>query len=902
MARDRPYLFSLNGGEVSTDALGRVDLKRMAITAQVMTNWFPRVIGPMQFRPGLGYGGTTPSNAKARDIPFVFSADDTALIELSDEAMQIVIAGTTLARVAVSTVVTNGDFSSATGWTLTTTINGVATISGGVLTLRTPTRGGTNLARRSVTVAGADLNKEHGLRIVVTRGPVTFRCGSTAGGDEYIRETELNTGTYSLTLTPTGDFFVQFSAKSEINRIVDSITIEAAGNVTLPAPWAEDDLRYLRWAQSGDVVFVTNTLTTYPPMRIERRSARAWGISDYEFTDGPFKEKSAVATRLRVNAQNGNTTMESDKPFFRAEHVGQIFRVFSTETSCTNSLGGDDEYGDTLRVIGFGDTQRNITYGVTGTWTGTLTIQTSYDEGENWVRWRQVTINTFNTAAGPSDVPVLLRWGFLGNDHISGSATVTLRYTDGGGGGWGVVRVTSIDNTQQAQVEVLSRIHATVYSRDWEECRYSDLSGWPSVVELFEGRLWFLNKDKLCGTISDNFSSFDLEEEGDSGPIIRSIANGPVNKGLWMLGLARLVMGTIGAEPVGRSSSFDEPITPENFSIKDASTQGSADVAAVKIDRSGIFIQRSGKRAYLVAFSIDDQDYSSDDISKYNPDILEATVVGIAVQRQPDTRVWFWLDDGTAAMLVLEKKEDVIAWCRFTTDGIIEDISVLPNVEADDVYMIVQRDVGGVVRYREKLAYDTQAEGGDENYMADSYVTQALVASSVMTNLTHLIGQDVVVWINENPILAAVDSEGLQEAMTFTVDGVGQINLGQAYTGTAVAGLPYIGQWQSSKLAYAAMAGTAISQKKQVLGVQPVLANTHSKGIRFGQTFTKMVGLPEKYREVATGSAVLEEWDDDQFAIPGEWSNDARVCIEAKSPMPAKVLAMVLKMETHENG
>ncbi len=186
--------------------------------------------------------------------------------------------------------------------------------------------------------------------------------------------------------------------------------------------------------------------------------------------------------------------------------------------------------------------------------------------------------------------------------------------------------------------------------------------------------------------------------------------------------------------------------------------------------------------------------------------------------------------------------------------------------------------------------------------MADSYVTQNLVASSVMTGLTHLVAKDVVVWVNGAPILAAADAEGLQAARTFTVDGAGQIALDQAYTGLAIAGLAYTGQWQSSKLAYAAAAGTAISQKKQVLGVQPVLLKTHNKGVRFGQDFTSMVGLPEKYREIDVGASVLDDWDDDQIALPGEWNNDARVCVEAHAPMPAQVLALVLKIEAHENG
>mgnify|MGYP007122135195 CR=1 FL=1 len=67
---------------------------------------------------------------------------------------------------------------------------------------------GTNYAIRDqqVTVGGADLNKEHALRIVIQRGPVTLKIGSTSGGAEYMQATLLP-GYHSLAFTPTGNLY-----------------------------------------------------------------------------------------------------------------------------------------------------------------------------------------------------------------------------------------------------------------------------------------------------------------------------------------------------------------------------------------------------------------------------------------------------------------------------------------------------------------------------------------------------------------------------------------------------------------------------------------------------------------------------------------------------------------------
>jgi len=487
----------------------------------------------------------------------------------------------------------------------------------------------------------------------------------------------------------------------------------------------------------------------------------------------------------------------------------------------------------------------------------------------------------------------LCRLGFNSDDYTSGTAVITATYL-GGGGGDGYVLITGINSPTSAGYEVMSRIHADEVANDWSEGQFSTLRGWPSAVALFEGRLWWGGADKLFGSVSDGFDSFDLEQDGDSGPVIRSVATGAVNAVNWILGLARLCIGTSGAEPVGRSSSFDEPMTPSNFSIKDASTQGSADVQAIKIDRSAVFVQRSGKRAYDLSYTIDAQDYSSSEISRFHPTVLSAGVKLLAVQRQPDTRIWFVLNDGTCAMLTYERSEDVLSWFTFQTDGLIEDVAILPNVEDDDVFMVVARTVSGATRrYVERLAYDTQAQGGIHNYMADSYVTRTLVASDTVTGLSHLEGAQVVVWAAGQ---AVMDGD---EPATFIVSS-GQITLPEPVSGTVVAGLAYDWQWRSAKLAYGVRDGAPLSRRKTLRDVAPILYRTHIRGIRAGQTFDAMDYLPLSFAgETLDANTVLETYDAQSYCIPGTWDTDTRLCLAGQAPLPCTVLSLSLTMEAN---
>ena len=903
--RDKSYLFALNGGEVSPLAMGRVDLARMRISGETCLNIIPRVIGPIQARPGTAYLGTTDGSGIARNLPFIFSATDTAKIELSDLKIRVWVDDALISRASVSTVVTNGDFASSTGWTLTATGTGVADINStnaGALTLQTPGRGDTVLAKRSGSVSAPDQNVEHAVEIDVTQGPVRFRLGTTNGGQELLTEVELATGFHSLAFTPTsGTYYIQFSAESEHEIIVADASIAASGTMELTTLWAEADLFTLRYDQSGDVMYITSSAGTYAPKKLIRYGTTSWSLVDYLFTDGPFRGKTADVS-LTPSVRNGNGTLTASAAFFDSNHVGSVFRITHSRTTVSSVLTGDDRYTDTIRVTGntFYDTtgngtnneteERDVVYTITGTWVGEITLQVSYDDGATWTGLVDDTVNVSETRTpGYANSDALVRAGFVGNSYTSGSATVTLTYQ--GGGGDGYILITAVASATSASYIVKKRLHAAETTNEWAEGRFNAFRGWPTAFGLFEGRAWWGGNDRICGSVSDGFESFDEEEDTDAGPILRAVATGAVNSIRWILGLSRLCIGTSGSEPVGRSSSFDEPVTPSNFSLKDASTQGSADVQAIKVDKSAIYVQRSAKRAYLLNYSIEGQDYGSTEVSRYHPTILEAGVKIMAVQRQPDTRVWFVLDDGTAAVMLFEPQEDVLSWFRLTTDGTIEDVIVLPNTSDDDVHFVVNRTIGGsTVRYQERLAYDHQAQGGTTNYMADSYVTTTLSASDTFTGLDHLDGEDVVVWVDGAPIMND------DVPATYTVAS-GSITLDQAYSATAIAGLAYTWQWQSAKLAYGVQDGNPISRRKKVSQLGPVLYKTHIRGIQYGYDFDNMTYLPlvsNVTGAVETTSKLYDTYDPDHQALPGVWNTDARVCLQGVAPLPCTILALSL--------
>src|SRR5262249_31994842 len=148
--------------------------------------------------------------------------------------------------------------------------------------------GGLAQILQTVNVAPADRGTEHGIRIVVTAGPVTFRVGSTAGASDLIAQTVLDTGTHSLSCTPTtATFIIAIESTDQWSKAVTQCAIEPAGIVSLPTPWGEADLANIRYDQSGDVVYVA--CYGQPQQLIERRGARpgarGWSVVRYRVDD-----------------------------------------------------------------------------------------------------------------------------------------------------------------------------------------------------------------------------------------------------------------------------------------------------------------------------------------------------------------------------------------------------------------------------------------------------------------------------------------------------------------------------------------------------------------------------------------------------------------------------------------
>jgi hypothetical protein len=931
----------MNRGIVDDRALARTDIKRIALAASIQTNWMARTLGSMILRPGLEK--IIESLGRAKHVPFVFATKDIAALEISAGKFRVLTNSEGLVtRPTNNTSIANGTFeTNLTSWTDSDeggATSAQKTVDGkGVMSLigtrfnaairdqevfvtdglSSPGKVVNNeskvYGRKSYITSGDQMMRvsqgsvagvhQHAIRVVVQRGPVTMSIGASLGGQDYIRESSLDEGVHSIAFTPRGNFFVRFLNRDEIDVTVDEVSIEGPGAMEIPVPYREEDISKIRWAQSGDVVYLA--CEGYQQYKVQRRGTKSWSVVKYLTTDGPFRVINVSSTTLTSDALSGEATITASQNVFNSDHIGALFRLRSVGQKVTAAITAEAQWSDSIRVVGVGNS-RIFDVDITGTWVATVTLQRSIDDEGSWVDVTTWTTNQNTTHNdGLDDTIAFYRIGVDTGDFTSGTANVTLEWD--GGGSLGVVRMHTYTSPTSMGGSIVKRMGNTTGTPDWYEGVWSESRGWPTSTTLYEGRLWWFGRDWIIGSVTDAFRSFDDELTGNSAPLIRTLGQGPVDVINWGIGLQRLIIGTEGAEISIRSDAFDKPISVDEFNLKEASTLGTGAIKPVKVDSRGLFVDRSLYRLYELEYTFDNNDYGATDLSLLVPDIGSPGFIHIEVQRKPDTRIHGIRSDGTAAVLVYDPAEEVRAWIPVETgdadgiDGVITDCITFPDKEEDRVYYQVLRVVDGQKKhFLEKWAKESECVGGDINKQADCFTEFNYDRPrSTIDDIPHLNGQTVVIWADGRCL---DDASGDIQTFTVSNGSVTPTDGGAATTVTnGVVGIQYTSTFKSAKLPYGASLGTTLTQRQQIEKIGLELINVHHKGLQFGRDASNLDTLPQVIDGAAVADdTVHEHLSEPEITFPGELNTNARLFLIGKAPRPCTVLASVLHMDTSE--
>ena len=888
--RKHELVYALNAGGVDPQAVARVDLEKMRLAGEhPVDNLMPLVLGPATLSPGSQNLARITADAETRMVRFSRSVGNSYMLLLSPSEMRVVLDDAVQQVPSVATLINSGSWSNVS--------TSPATATGGATLTFAATRTASARLRQTVGVATGDQVKTNILRVVVSAGPVFLRVGTTAGGFELLADAELDTGTHKIGIYPgsgTGTIYVEVRADDDVARSVSQIQFESAliggtGDLVLPTPWSTiAAIEAMRAWQSIDVLFCGDGATQQ--RRIEHRGALSWGISLYKTDDGPFVGGSSRVS-MTPSAQTGNTVITSSEGFFSTRHEGALFEITQRGKVVTSTFNAVNQTSDYVTIIGVDAGRYFHRTGVGTAFVGTIVIERSFDASDpvSWTTFETYVDGAVSFAKTQVDDTLdnmTVHYRYRVSAYTSGSAVMTLEYDSGVQ--VGRARLLSQINATSINCEVLVPFGNTGSSRSWRIGEWSTDRGWPRIPVIHDGRLHWFRDDTDYASKPDDYTFFDDSFEGDSMPLARSVGTGGEEGVVWALSMDRLIVGTPAFEAVITASELDEPLTPTAYTVRKPSRRGCADIQAVGHDDGVFFVQRSGRRVYELSAAEGSSRLRSQDISRLNPTAFASGVVDIAVQQQPDTRLYSVMDDGSLVITTFERDDKVIAvTTRTIAGGLVEDVEIIPNIQQDDVYLIVNRSGA---RYLEKFAPEREQIAVSTCALLDGHKVLTGSVSSI-TGATHFAGETVQVW-----------ADGARRS-DVTIDGSGNAALGATYA-RVVYGKRYYGSFNSVKLAYAAGLGSAVGQTKMVRGVGLILRDSCLDGVRVGPDANYLDPMPDYVNgALRTANQFFTHYDADVMPINSDWTPDARIYVQIDSAEgPCTLQAIVLDIETHDGA
>ncbi len=709
-----------NRGEVSKEAFAREDVKPIDNSCELLENFQAERLGPAMYRPGTELIDIVIDNEPIL-VEFITEIADPLLLIFGLGAgtptMKVLRADALIARTSVTSAMQNQLFSTGFAggeWVDADEGSAASTIGSGIL-VQTGT--GTDSAKVYQTLDSTETGELHGFEIRVVKGTVLFQMGTTGVDSADLFEGKIGIGIHHIEVTPDAALTVTISNDAKIVSHVTScellgnettvIALEDALDASILTSADYAKLKSLRVAQSADVMYFTSK--HFLPFKVTRWNATSYSLERYENVFGPYEFINVSSVTMNPTAPlDGDMEVVASKQFFDSNSTfgfakGTLIKLAVTGQAQTAT--GSDSNVETagVFVFGSGDARKfTIDIDTTSAYTE-VRLEKSFDE----ITWQLVKSYTSGSDVvaevyddGLDAAEIYYR---LQVQDIGGASTITLTITYSYGTLEAQGRIHTLNSVTSVDVGWYVDLTIDQTTRDWYIGSWGGKREFPSAIAFYEGRLWFAGGNKIWGSETDFYTSFDRTIEGASASIQRTIGFGSAEEILWLAPAARLVAGLATGEVDIKSTSFGEILTPLNTNLKLGSDLGVAAVEPILLDGELLFIQRGGNKLVGLDFGGGEK-HTVIDFNTLNTTILNPIVSRMSYARNPETRIFIVLEDGKMRVMLRDPIGDVLGWFRYEIQRVIGtgrfadsvlDVAVLPGVSGieDQIYIAV--DVPG---------------------------------------------------------------------------------------------------------------------------------------------------------------------------------------------------------------
>lgn len=588
--------------------------------------------------------------------------------------------------------------------------------------------------------------------IVRPHGAITRRPGSDFVGEVEDRTVEhrLIPFVYSVETS----YMLVFGPLT-MQVVVDGEFLEDGfgARVEISTPYTEDDIKTLRFAQSGNRMYLAHP--NHQPMELIREDGGTWNLTLHEHVDGPYLDENTTDNELELVDVVDSATLIS--------HGGNAFVVGDVGKFITVAIDGFDYLAKVLTYVSATeitiDVLHNVVLGISPevkvSFNGVNAAVADHDNTFKYTdaqkflrlndqllteaapRWVYLTefldhktmYNdnvTYPTYVPHVAVPAAAVRYQLKNRTITGTVKSRSNIFNSSDVGRHVrlafndevvwCKITVYVGAAEVDVELGSDLPTSTgnlndTTQQWVTSKYrlgawGTNPGYPEQVVFHEDRLCWASTAAQPQTLffseTGDFASHSptnkQSEVQDNNAIQYTLNAATLNTITWLVSGPVLLIGTIAGEWQARSSNtVSEPLTPSNFFVTQQTTFGSTEISRpFRIGPSVLFLQRSGRAMRELFYSFEIDAYVAEDVSITSEHLFRlnaSRAEQLTFQQEPYRVIWVLLTSGDLIALTYEREQKVYAWHRHNLGGDVESIAALPagGQREDELYLIVRR-------------------------------------------------------------------------------------------------------------------------------------------------------------------------------------------------------------------
>lgn len=424
---------------------------------------------------------------------------------------------------------------------------------------------------------------------------------------------------------------------------------------------------------------------------------------------------------------------------------------------------------------------------------------------------------------------------------------------------------------------------------------FDALNHYPAYAGYYQQRRWFANTltdpQIIHGSRVGLYSNFNTSTPiQDDDAVTLRIAGKHYHAVKGLVGMKALIAMTAGGEwsITGGESGV---ITPSSIHADQDTYAGMANVQPVEVGSSIIYVQSRQSIVRAISFRQEIEGMAGRDLTLFAAHLFDGYAIErLEFQQVPHSIVWAIRSDGTLLGLTYLPEEDVWGWHRHTTeaDGQFEDVCVVPEADADAVYVVVRRTIdGATVRYIEKLESRLITNFDEDVFFVDSGLSYSGAPNDTFTGLDHLEGEVVAV-VADGAVIYNGDPDGASAA-AFTVAS-GTIALAAEYSNVHI-GLPI--RFAEIELLSMDVANAPIRDAKKRIGSITLLVDKSGRTFYAGPTSDRLTKKQARPREAA-GDEFTGQLE---MTIQGTFNDDGRVLIRQVDPLPLAIMGVIPNAE-----